>query len=114
MGKKFIEIKLDLVGAALEQLDFLQHVNRYQGLYAGPEVANAIRRYEFLWLPLVAEFGSRVQLEPPLDIAWVWHCHMLAPYNYHKDVHAIAGRVLDHRYIPQAKKEEALKVTIFH
>ena len=36
-----------------------------------------------LWLPLVAaNFKRSKELAAPLDIAWVWHVHMLAPESY--------------------------------
>jgi hypothetical protein len=47
----------------------------------------AIRRYERLWLPLLAANGRRdgadgAGLAAPLDVAWVWWCHSLAPLRY--------------------------------
>ena len=48
--------------------------------FANPE---SIRRYENLWLPLVHQQSSNDQrLLPPPDIAWLWHCHRLAPKEY--------------------------------
>ena len=36
-------------------------------------------RYEKFWLPLLKSVSpkTRRQLAPPLDIYWIWHCHML-------------------------------------
>jgi hypothetical protein len=48
-------------------------------------VANAVRRYETCWLPLVAAHAAtraRSVLAPPLDVAWVWLLHALDPVNY--------------------------------
>ena len=59
----------------------------------------SLRRYRDLWLPLVlvenkkynqevkeesneSDRESVVDLIPPPDIAWLWHCHRLAPYRY--------------------------------
>jgi len=63
----------------------------------------SIRRYVNLWLPLLVELQQQQQqaspssdnvdhptkfcdrlnlLIPPDDIAWLWHCHRLAPYHY--------------------------------
>ena len=58
----------------------------------------ALRRYEMLWLPLVIAnakdrlhpttdsssslSSSSLPLIPPPDIAWLWHCHRLAPQQY--------------------------------
>lgn len=46
-------------------------------------VGESIRRYSRLWLPLVARAKKlEIDLIPPPDIAWMWHCHRLAPYRY--------------------------------
>jgi hypothetical protein len=48
-------------------------------------VANAVRRYETCWLPLVAAHAAtraRSLLAPPLDVAWVWLLHALDPVHY--------------------------------
>ena len=37
----------------------------------------AVQRYEDVWLPLLAKKDSQARLVPPLDVEWVWHCHML-------------------------------------
>ena len=53
-----------------------------------------IRRYETCWLPLLAKYGQGEEAEklvPPLDVAWIWHVHMLAPVKYHKDCAKITG-----------------------
>mmetsp|Transcript_11066 Transcript_11066/g.14466 ORF Transcript_11066/g.14466 Transcript_11066/m.14466 type:complete len:560 (+) Transcript_11066:204-1883(+) len=56
------------------------------------EAQNALSRYRKYWLPLVikhanAKSGSAARsssflLVPPADIAWLWHCHRLAPLSY--------------------------------
>ena len=41
-------------------------------------------RYESCWLPLLAkqvENKETTALVPPLDCAWVWHCHRLNPVS---------------------------------
>ena len=42
--KLHAQISIDLVEAALQQRQFLQLVDEYPSLYAGPHVQNAIRR----------------------------------------------------------------------
>jgi hypothetical protein len=32
----------------------------------------------------------RAECVPPLDVAWVWHCHRLSPKVYEEDVRALA------------------------
>lgn len=48
----------------------------------------AIRRYSDVFLPLLAHLTEQKavpELAVPLDIAWLWHCHKLAPLQYAKD-----------------------------
>ena len=55
-------------------------------------------RYETLFLPMHQKWDNFLHLNcPPLDIHWIWHCHMLAPYAYRADCQAIIGTVPDHR-----------------
>lgn len=56
-------------------------------------------RYEKLWLPLLAGLPPHQVTDqvPPLDIHWVWHCHLLSPRQYESDCRLITqGKVLDH------------------
>ena len=65
---------LDLVQGARNLLDFLALVDEHSSLFFGPVLKNAIRRYEHLWLPLIAHqqrMHGRTDLATPLDIAWV-------------------------------------------
>lgn len=92
------KLGINLVEAAKNELEFLRLVDEYPAnLYKGPILKNAIRRYEVFWLPLAFKesYGSRL-LTAPLDIAWVWHVHMLAPYNYEQDCVNCVSKVLDH------------------
>jgi len=47
------------------------------------------------WLPLAAKHNREV-LSAPLDIEWVWHCHMLSPRAYAADCERLVGVVVDH------------------
>ncbi|XP_069133154.1 uncharacterized protein [Argopecten irradians] len=87
---------VDLVEAAIREVKFLEKVNQQPSLYNGPIVRRAIYRYESLWLPLVAKHNKNT-LVAPLDIAWVWHCHMLAPVAYMRDCEKAVGCVIDHK-----------------
>lgn len=90
---------LDLVQAAKNLLDFLALVDEHPSLFSGPVLKNAIRRYEHLWLPLIAHqqrIQGRTNLAAPLDIAWVWHVHMLAPHHYEQDCDNIVSGLVDH------------------
>ncbi|XP_078366082.1 uncharacterized protein LOC144650308 [Oculina patagonica] len=105
--------KLDvnhLVQAASNVLDFLEEVDKYPGLYAGSILMNAIRRYELFWLPLAAKQGKKSRLlAAPLDIAWVWHVHMLAPDNYEQDCLNIVSQVIDHTPMNRYQRQEGLQ-----
>ncbi|KAK3246941.1 hypothetical protein CYMTET_43541 [Cymbomonas tetramitiformis] len=95
--------------ALRHHLAFLRRVHVAQsgescGLYrAGSEqLAVAVDRYVRCWLPLWASAtlstsaaGTESHLVPPLDVAWVWHCHRLAPLKYASFCRRKFGRVLD-------------------
>ena len=48
-------------------------------------------------------------LAAPLDIAWVWHVHMLAPQYYEKDCVNIVSKMVDHLPLNGYQREECLK-----
>ena len=83
-----------------EHKAFLRLVHSAPGggdeLYLGRALPGAIERYLTCWLPLVAnEGGGSTRLIPPIDVAWVWHLHRLAPRRYAKYCTDRFGRVLD-------------------
>lgn len=97
---------IDLVEAAIAQRQFLRIVDDNPSLYAGPHVRNAIRRYELFWLPLLAQNATRIKkwfiplnIAAPLDIAWVWHVHMLSPVSYQRDCNEIVATLVDHKIL---------------
>ena len=50
-----------------------------------PALAKSMERDLNLWLPLVAAISktsTTTKIIPPADIAWLWHCHRLAPVQY--------------------------------
>jgi hypothetical protein len=76
----------DLVANARLHVLFLRTVH-ISGVSLQRPSAESIRRYKDLWLPLVAtaaRSASGTELIPPIDVAWLWHCHRLAPYDYGK------------------------------
>ncbi|XP_078366083.1 uncharacterized protein LOC144650309 [Oculina patagonica] len=111
---------IDLIQAARNELSFLKLVDEYPSLYTGPVLKNAIRRYETLWLPLASKQGetrskgqettkSSGVLAAPLDIAWVWHVHMLAPHYYEKDCMNVVSNLVDHAPLNSSQREEGLQ-----
>ena len=88
---------VDLVEASQAEYDFLLEVQSLDYLRNDIVLQHAIRRYITLWLPLAAAHSDTCySLRPPIDIAWVWHCHMLAPHKYAKDCHNLFGKLIDH------------------
>ena len=87
---------VDLVTGARAHVAFLKEVHAH-GLSLSRPSSESLRRYETLWLPLVAAStdSSTGPLIPPLDIAWVWHCHRLAPDAYERVCLARFDRLLD-------------------
>ncbi|XP_065924070.1 uncharacterized protein [Magallana gigas] len=98
---KNIKFGVDLVKASQAEYDFLVKVRHLEYLRNDAVLQYAVRRYEKVWLPLVA-FEDKISpqnLEPPIDIAWVWHCHMLSPHEYTKYCRTYFRKVLDHSII---------------
>lgn len=91
-----VETSIDLVEGAKLQLDFLA-LTANPALYDGKVLLNAIRRYEQCWLPLASETSPVSLAAPPLDVHWVWHCHMLSPLAYEMDCVSLVGKQVGHR-----------------
>jgi hypothetical protein len=70
----------DLVMLATHHIQFLQALHEHGSTLSRPS-PESLRRYRDLWLPLVHEH-SQLSLIPPVDLAWLWHCHRLAPIRY--------------------------------
>lgn len=70
---------VDLIELSKRHVAFLQAVHA-AGLSLNRPSAESCRRYE-LWLRFAAKFPGE-SLVPPSDVAWMWHCHRLAPYRY--------------------------------
>ena len=90
------KFSIDLETAALYQLDFLKLVDQTPGLKTASCLTRSVYRYEEYWLPLAAEHPDEC-LSAPVDIEWVWHCHMLSPRAYEKDCKAVVDAVVNHR-----------------
>jgi len=92
------KISLDLTLATENELDFLMSVDSQREFLQDPALLSAaVQRYETCWLPMqVAE--PDLTVVPPMDVYWVWHCHMLNPTQYRKDLMALFGTVVDHFY----------------
>ena len=60
MSVPVLDTAVDLCGAAVSHLDFLQTVDQTPQLYSGPLLKHALWRYGQLWLPLAAEHPDEV------------------------------------------------------
>ena len=117
-GSSFEGFRIDLVQAARNELSFLRLVDECPSLNTAPVIQNAIKRYEAYWLPLAFQEQVRDKSEEnegscliaaPLDIAWVWHVHMLAPYYYEQDCISIVSTLIDHRLLSYDQKKVGLE-----
>ena len=71
---------VDLVSHSKDHIAFLRALHSH-GITWSRLSSESLRRYRDLWLPLVSQ-NRGAQLVPPVDIAWLWHCHRLAPFRY--------------------------------
>ena len=82
------DFSVDLVASSRAHVAFLRRVHA-AGVSLQRPSAESVRRYRELWLPLLAsrataELALAEDLVPPLDIAWLWHTHRLAPRAYRR------------------------------
>ncbi|KAL9189950.1 hypothetical protein ACHAXT_009625 [Thalassiosira profunda] len=83
----------DLASDARRHVEFLRALHD-AGVTRSPPSNESMRRYVDLWLPFVHKMclqNPTCQLVPPDDVAWIWHCHRLAPYQYLKYVRGRFG-----------------------
>ncbi|GAA0176038.1 hypothetical protein LIER_29102 [Lithospermum erythrorhizon] len=80
-----VRISIDLVAAAKRNIGFFRLVHESHWLHHKSTILQAIRRYDKLWMPLMADLSvgsTPPMILPPLDIEWVWFCHTLNPASY--------------------------------
>ncbi|XP_065668978.1 uncharacterized protein LOC101238334 isoform X2 [Hydra vulgaris] len=75
--------------------DLVQEFNFIPQLFQKTIAKEALRRYESLWLPLVAEY-LEIRLIAPLDIELIWIVHMHNPDAYLEDCMRLYGTLLNH------------------
>lgn len=100
--KQMSDLSLHLQSACARELAFIQQVQKHSDVLFDSDVLKlAAARYEWLWLPFMARSAGPLPLENrdvPLDIAFIWHCHVLTARNYFEDCNAILGFVPDFTY----------------
>ncbi|CAM6093335.1 unnamed protein product [Calypogeia fissa] len=90
-----VQISVDLITAAKQELAFLAIVDGTPALKSLQVLNLSVIRYLSCWLPLPNKYTPSHLLQPPLDCAWVWHCHKLNPVQYAKDCHQLFGKLVD-------------------
>ena len=110
MGNEAAKLRsgIDLAKAAKNEYYFLRMVDNFPGLFNAHTLHYAIFRYETYWLPFACKQPETAVLAAPLDIAWVWHVHMLAPHAYERDCLNILGKVIDHRPLAPVERIKVL------
>ncbi|GAX22245.1 hypothetical protein FisN_19Lh313 [Fistulifera solaris] len=69
-----------------KHVEFLEKLHRI-GVLTTPYRQKSADRYLDCWLPLLADIHrnhASCMLVPPPDVAWIFHCHRLAPGPYRK------------------------------
>lgn len=102
-----IHFNIDVVKKAVNQLVFLKQVSNQPSLQQPHVLKLALYRYEKLWLPLASKWQGE-SLAAPLDIEWIWHCHLLSPVAYQRDCQRLGGIIVDHELF--SGTERALKL----
>jgi hypothetical protein len=105
---KKIKISVDVVTHAVHHLQFLKHVAEEPALLDPDVLQVALHRYEKYWLPLIAE-SHQEHLPAPLDVEWMWHCHVLSPLAYHRDCMNLFGHVIDHQLFSDKDRAKKLQ-----
>ena len=59
---------------------FLRTVDSHGDVLYDPDVVRlSMLRYELIWMPILVNSPVHSPPVPPLDIAFMWHCHVLCP-----------------------------------
>lgn len=88
----------DLVLESEKHMRFLRKMHS-SGVSLRPVTTKMVERYRLRWLPLLANHKDQQchMMIPPSDIAWLWHCHRLAPSHYEDYTVGTFGHVLEPR-----------------
>ena len=91
----------ELLSNALLHLYFLRKIHQ-TGVTLQTLSSKSVDRYLKFWLPLVANSSATnnddddtIQLIPPSDVAWLWHCHRLAPLRYQAYSNKEFGKIVE-------------------
>ena len=87
------QFSVNLVENAFKHKWFLQTIHNL-GISLQRPSLRSLQRYTDCWLPLVNKY-TNTPLIPPADVAWLWHCHRLAPRDYAEYVTDRFGVLID-------------------
>ena len=103
-------ISCDVVTSAKQYSAFLQRYRHLQPPITDRKLLRAAAlRYEYCWLPLVAERRSN-DCFPPWDVYYVWHLHMLLPQSYKKYCERMYNRVIGHSFVGSGEQERLKRI----
>ena len=86
-------------------MEFLKTIHESKYFYETELLNRAIRRYETVWLPFLNANSDDIEWIPPLDVAWIWHVHMLNPTSYLKDCTTLYGKIFGHKFIEPSMQQ---------
>lgn len=104
---------VDLCKQAENHVEFLGAVDAIKELKDPEVLRRAVFRYEKFWLPLASEHPDQC-MSAPIDIEWVWHCHLLSPVCYEKDCKSVVGTTVNHVLRNQIEFKEAQKESEYY
>merc|ERR1719313_2814640 len=91
------KVSLNLALAGKNLVEFVGLVDAEPELYTAPVIERAIARYVKFWVPLFCKAlpKDREKLVAPLDVEYVWCCHMLCPLQFTEDLQLMSdGKVM--------------------
>lgn len=94
-----VDFSCNLLEQSKLHVQFLSRLH-HLGVTLQPLTVRSFHRYMDVWLPLVhhqhhQQGAPTTPLIPPPDVAWLWHCHRLAPLKYESYVTKRFGCLLE-------------------
>jgi len=101
---KSMQFSVKLVKSALYHLEYLDEINSLK--FNKETIAKAVYRYEKLWIPFYLKNNQQqLKLYPPIDVSFIWHCHMLCPTSY-QDCCQQYDTLIDYKLISEKERKQ--------
>jgi hypothetical protein len=101
---KSMQFSVNLVKSALYHLEYLDEINSLK--FNKETIAKAVYRYEKLWIPFYLKNNQQqLKLYPPIDVSFIWHCHMLCPTSY-QDCCQQYDTLIDYKLISEKERKQ--------